>query len=412
MRKWLLAGFCLIPAAVWGQPLPDGKWDPYNRARLNALVEQVGRSNPDYSEHHPPYAVLDWDNTSIFLDVQEATITYQLTHLCFAAMPQQLDQAIRTGVPAQPFAPAFNNDAGHSVDIGALAADIGVSYSWLYHHYQGLAGKESFEEVQRSPHYSNFTVKMRYLYDAIDGTFHTPVSHPWLTYFFVGMTRDQVQALTRQAVRAELSSRIGKVIWYSPEELPGRAGVVSVTFRRGLRLVPEMQQLYAVLLRNGIEPWVCSASFVDVVEEMAGNPEFGYNLPPGRVLALELERDTEGKILAQPRAGFEQTFGSGKTLAIRRRLVSRYGYDPVLLAGDSQGDENMLVDFTGLKLGLIFNLWRSPDKLIGGLSRRAVAEHGKAGAVYLLQGRDDNNGCLWPGQGRIPLRGYESKVFP
>ncbi len=396
MRIWLWISCCLLPLAAWGQPLREGNWDPFNRRRLNELIRQVGYDNPDYDWNRPPYAVFDWDNTSIFLDVEEATITYQLSELRFGATPEQLDRAIRTGVPDQPF------DQGQR--IGPLAEDIMASYRWLYDHYLGLHGRESLEEIKKSPHYANFTTKLRYLYEALDASFHAPVSYPWLTYFFTGLTREQVHDLTREAVRAELAHEIGKETW--------TGGGCSITFRRGLRLVPEMQDLFQALRANGIEVYVCSASFVDVVEEIAGDDEFGYGVAPDHVLAMELERDSDGRIQARPREGFEQTFGPGKSRTIRRRLVAQYGHDPVLVAGDSQGDENMLVDFAGMRLGLILNLWRDQGTLIGGLCRRAAKDYGKDTALYLLQGRDDNRGVLIPGQGRIPPGGTKAEVFP
>lgn len=66
-----------MPLAAWGQPLSEDNWDPFSRERLNALIQQVGYDNPDYDRNHPPYAVFDWDNTSIFQDVEEATCTDQ-----------------------------------------------------------------------------------------------------------------------------------------------------------------------------------------------------------------------------------------------------------------------------------------------------------------------------------------------
>ncbi|GAA0181108.1 hypothetical protein SH2C18_36870 [Clostridium sediminicola] len=61
--------------------------------------------------------------------------------------------------------------------------------------------------------------------------------------------------------------------------MPEKVGVVSIDYKSGLRLLPEQQNLIKTLRDNGIEVYICSASFVDVVKTLAGNPKYGYNLP-------------------------------------------------------------------------------------------------------------------------------------
>ncbi|MBT9582891.1 haloacid dehalogenase-like hydrolase [bacterium] len=410
--KWKLLLGLALSAQLTAQPLVGGNWDDFNRAQLNQLLQEYGRSGPHYQADRPPYAVFDWDNTSIFLDVEEAAFNYQVAQLRFLATPDQLQQAIRVGVPTGAFASQFDNQAGRSISIETCATDIVESYRWLYEHYAGLNGHQSLEQVKQSPHYGNFTSKIRYLYEALDGTFGAPVSYPWITHMFTGMTRSQVAALTHEAIVAELAAPIAKITWTSPSELPGRAGVVSVTWNSGLRLVPEMQQLYGALRAQGFDVWVCSASFVDVIEEISGNSAFGYNHPTERVLAMELERDHEGRILTQTRVGYEQTHGPGKTQAIRRRLVARYGYGPILVAGDSEGDQNMMQDFPDTRKVLIVNRLRSPQSIIGQLCRQAQASYGRADAKYLLQGRDDNSGLFRPSPASLPLGAEQAKILP
>ncbi|MGM9765311.1 MAG: hypothetical protein ACI3ZO_03030, partial [Candidatus Cryptobacteroides sp.] len=54
--------------------------------------------------------------------------------------------------------------------------------------------------------------------------------------------------------------------------------------------------------------------------------------------------------------GYDQTFMDGKVACIRKLIAPRHGgKDPVLVAGDSSGDYQMLTSFEGMKLGLIFD---------------------------------------------------------
>lgn len=373
-------------------------WDKFNKSQLDKLITQYGKDSPNYDPAHPPYAVFDWDNTSIFLDIEEAILSYQVQNLVFGATPKQLEEAIRKNISNQSFDKSHNNAAGQPVDINKIAPDIIESYTWLYNNYQGLKGTKSLEEVKKSPHYSAFRAKLRYLYEAIGGTFDHATSYPWVTYLFAGMTEAQVRDVTQKAIDWQLNQPVNKVTWTSPENLPGKAGVVSISWNNGLRTVPEMKDLYQTLRANGFDVWVCSASFVDVIKEFSSNPSYGYENPANRVIAMELERNKDGQIMAQFRKGYDQTQGAGKTKNIERFLVSKYGYGPILVAGDSEGDQNMMQDFADTKLVLIINRLRSPNTDIGKFSEEAVKTYGKQNAKFLLQGRNDNTGLFVPSQ--------------
>lgn len=391
-------------------PLP-GNWDAFNREQVEALIASQGKTSAGYDPAKPPYAVFDWDNTSIFLDIEEAALIYQLENLVFGATPEQLETAIRHNIPRTPFLPAYRNSAGQPVNIDAIAPDIVASYTWLYQNYDGLKGTQPLDAVKKSPHYTAFITKTRYLYEAIGDTFDHDTAYPWVTYLFAGMTEAQVRELTVKTVRWQLGQPIQKVKWTSPTELPGRAGVVAVSWKNGLRLQPEMQALYARFRDAGWHVWVCSASFVDVIREISSNPEFGYNNPADRVLAMQLERDAQGRILPEYRHGYDQTQGPGKTKNIQRFLVTRYGYGPAFVAGDSEGDQNMMADFTDTKKVLIVNRLRDPKTPIGQFSALAAQNYGKADTRYLLQGRDDNTGQWLPSQKHIPLGASQGLIL-
>lgn len=373
-------------------------WDKFNQSQLDQMITKYGKDSPNYDPAHPPYAVFDWDNTSIFLDIGEAILSYQAQNLAFGATPKQLDDAIRKNISNKKFAAAYNNAAGEPVNIDKIAPDIIASYTWLYHNYAGLKGTKSLEEVKKSPHYGAFIAKIRYLYEAIGDTFDHATSYPWVTYLFAGMTAAQVRDVTQKTIDWQLNQPVDKVTWVTPSSMPGKAGVVSITWNNGLRIVPEMKDLYQTLRTNGFDIWVCSASFVDMIKEFSSNPNYGYNNPDHRVIAMELERSKEGRIMAQFRQGYDQTQGVGKTKNIERFLVSKYGYGPILVAGDSEGDQNMMQDFADTKLVLIINRLRSPSTDIGKFSQEAVKTYGKQNAKFLLQGRNDNTGLFVPSQ--------------
>uniref|UniRef100_UPI000D38F368 HAD family hydrolase n=1 Tax=unclassified Variovorax TaxID=663243 RepID=UPI000D38F368 len=391
--------------------LAAGHWDAFNRTQIEGLIASQGKGSAGYDATRPPYVVFDWDNTSVFLDIEEASLIYQLENLAFGATPAQLEVALRKNIPTRDFLPAYNNAAGQPVNIDRVVPDIVASYSWLYANYKGLKGEQSLAVVAMSPHYGAFITKVRYLYEAIGDTFDHDTAYPWVTYLFAGMTEAQVRKLTADTVAWQLKEPVAKVRWTSPAALPGRAGVVSVSWKNGLRLQPEMQDLYAAFRNAGFDVWVCSASFVDVIREISSNPAFGYNNPPERVLAMELERDARGVIQPEFRRGYDQTQGPGKTKNIRRFLVAKYGYGPSFVAGDSEGDQNMMADFADTKKVLIVNRLRDPKTDIGRFSALAVQNHGKADTRYLLQGRDDNTGAWVASQLHTPLGAAQGKAL-
>jgi phosphoserine phosphatase len=385
-----------------------GNWDSFNRSRLNSLIADYGKGSKDYNPQKPPYAVFDWDNTCIFLDVEEATLAYQLENLRFAATPEELDCAVRMNIdPAASF--SVTGKDGQNVSIDMIAKDITGSYTWLYENYKGLGGggSASLAEVQKNPNYRNFITKVRFTYDAISETFSEDIAYPWVLYLFTGMTEQQVRALTADAIHWQLQQPVSTVTWTSPDaaELPGqKAGQIQVTWKNGLRLLPEMQNLHATLREAGFEVYICSASFIDVVKEIGTNPDFGYNEDESHIFAMQLERDSDGCIQPAMRAGYAQTQGAGKTETIKRFLAGSdgtYGYDPLLVAGDSTGDQNMLSDFPGMKVGLIINRLKGKGQILGKLSAEAVSSYGSKDARYLLQGRNDNAGSFTPDQMHI-----------
>jgi phosphoserine phosphatase len=390
--------------------LADRNWDSFNKAQLEKLLNTYGKNSASYNPAKPPYAVFDWDNTMVFLDIEEAVFIYQLENLRYSMTPAQMDKALRVEVPKTNFVKDYNNANGQPVNIDLVVPDAVESYTWLYNNYMGLKGTKSLEEVKKSPHYMNFITKARYLYDAIGDTFDVAVAYPWVLYQFTGMSEQQVRQMVNETVDWQLKQPIEKVKWTSPKSIPGKAGVVSVSWKNGLRLVPEMQDLFKAFREAGVDIWICTASFDMVVKEISSNPKHGYYGMADRVIGMELERDANGIIQTEFRRGYDQTQGKGKTKAINRFIVPKYGYGPIFIAGDSEGDMNMMQDFDDIKMVLIINRLKGKD--IAKMSQLAVETYGKPDAKFLLQGRNDNTGEFVKSQAHFKLGAKEGLVLP
>ncbi|KZE80775.1 phosphoserine phosphatase [Paenibacillus elgii] len=397
------------PAPSPSQQLALLHWAPANHKAIQALIDDYGVRSKSYNKDKRPYAVFDWDNTSAFNDVEETLLTYQLTNLQCKMTPEQFVSAIKKNIPKDNFKKEFNNKAGKPVQIDLISEDLGADYKYLYENYKGFKGTKSLEEIKATPQYQDFVAKARYLYEAIGGTFSPDVSYPWVTYLFSGMTEKEVRQLAGASIDYNLQDAIGEKTLTSPGELPGQAGVVEVKIKTGLRAFAEQQNLYKTFMDNGIDVYICSASFVDVVKEFASNPKYGYSLPEDHVLAMELERDAAGVIQPEYRKGYDQTQGKGKTKTIERFLVSKYGHGPLFVAGDSDGDTAMLTDFKDMRLGLIVNRLKGGE--LGELSKTAANGIGTGNAKYLLQGRDDNTGAFRNSEKSVSLGSSEEKLL-
>ena len=387
------------------QGLQQGKWDSFNKQRIDAMIEKA-----KLSPAHTYYAVFDFDNTTAFLDIEEAAMIYQLENMLFAMTPDELKSVIFKDIPNTDFASDFNNRDGQRVNIDKVGADIIESYQWLYDNYDNFKGNKPLSEIKKSPHYQNFITKMRYLYAAIGGTFDHAVSYPWVTYLFMNMTPEQVADITAKTIEWQKSQQVNEVVWESPASLPGKAGVVEIDWHNGFRLVPEMQDLYELLQRSGIDVYVISASNLEVIQSIAKQPP--YSIPESQIFAMHLQRTQDNKLTSSLDPFYPQTQGKGKTETIRKFIQDKYnGRGPLFVAGDSEGDQNMMSDFPDTEVVLIINRLRSPNTIIGQLSKQAVNEYGQKDAKVLLQGRNDNTGVFVPSQLSTPLGAKEGRAL-
>ena len=388
--------------------LSEGKWAPDTRARLQKLIDDNGIKNADYDSNKKPYAVFDWDQTCIFNDTQESMFRYMIDNLEFKATPEEFAVLIRKNIPKNNFSTSYNNQKGERVNIDKIGADLDLDYKFLYDNY--INGKAmTLEDVKQTDEFKDFQAKYAYLYEAIGGTFSADISYPWVLYSFTGMTPQEVADLAEKANDYALKRDISTYTLSSPESRKGTAGVISLDgYKDGLRIEPEIADLMAVLMANGIDVYICSASHQNVVEVFASLPKYTYNVPKENVLGMRTKVEN-GKFISEYEDNWPQTQQRGKTEAIESVLVSKYGYGPILVCGDSQGDYYMATDFPETQLTLIINRLRTDD--FGKLSIDALKQKGQENARYVMQGRDENKGEFRPDEATIKMGTEEAKLL-
>ena len=83
--------------------LDAGKWAPVSQQRLQAVIDELGSASRKYNPNKRPYAVFDWDNTSIMNDTEEALFMYQIIFSAesFASDPELPKKTLDIGAGAR-----------------------------------------------------------------------------------------------------------------------------------------------------------------------------------------------------------------------------------------------------------------------------------------------------------------------
>ena len=393
------AGVTLASSAAAKNPemkpvmLDNAKWAPRNHDLVAALIAKHGITSKTYSAKRKPYAVFDWDNTSIMNDCEEALLMYQINNLAFKLTPAEFSAIIRQNVPKGNFAPDYKNAAGTSVDLDSLCADLDSDYAFLHANYKGMSGSMSLAQIVETAEFQDFRAKLYFMYEAVNDTHGVNVGYPWVIYFFANMKVSEVSQLAEASNDANLGMGLSKVKYTSPASLPGKAGVVTTAHFHGIRLCTEIATLMDTFRQNGFDVYVSTASLEDVVAVFASNPKYGYHVPRENVLGLRLEKDGDVFKNAYLK-DWPLNWGPGKSTVIKRELVAKKGYGPVFVAGDSDGDYDMLRDFQETELGLIVNRLKKGN--IGALSKLAADSIKEAHPRFALQGRQESTGNWLP----------------
>ena len=414
--------------------LTHDDWSTDVKAALNDLMSTYGKYGTAPAKK--PYAVFDFDNTCSIFDVEEQLAVYQLQVMAFAVSPDEMDEVLISGLLD------IDRDLDdYGYGKGSLKdwiADISDAYTVLWTAYgpftAGGVSKDTRDKLKNDPQWQEFSTKMRALYSLVYDAQSSNVAYPWVTWWFTGMTEDEIYNLAMACYAEYKDVDTSVVTWTSPESIRSRTGVVSYTWTSGIQVTDNIKELWSALNKNGIDVWVCSASCTAAIR--AAIDTFGMHDFCTGMLAMTNKTDESGRYLAEfdaengcgyyadkggkwtrmERPTLAQTQGAGKVTAIANAIAPEYdGHGPIAGFMDSTGDFNFCTEFKSLRVVVCFN--RANRKVTdgGGLiaelamyQKDALAYDLKKAntsgdTFYVLQGRDEN--------GRRSLRNSNSSIL-
>jgi len=328
-------------------------WSARNHKALNELLAGVRPGE---------IAIFDWDNTCIFGDIGEALLrrlTFDLAlamdaRTMAATVPDAIHGVSHVLIQGEPF------------PLKKIKAAVFTAYKRLKE--TATRGRNQVDKDFRI-----FTSGLLALNRALEETpgIGCEFAYPWVNLLLQGMPLSEFDRLAGSVIGDELHDPLGRRVISDP------LGRWRYAWTGGLRLYPEMRDLAACWRERGGEVVVSSASNRQLVEKMIAMTFF----PCREVIGMELKiaGDRFGRALAP---GLRPNLGQGKVANIRKRLES----EPVLVAGDSSNDYEMLVAFPGTRLRLVID--RRAAGKIGLLTRRARDEE----SGFLAQGIDPRRG--------------------
>ena len=356
-------------------------WEDRNFQAINKLIEKHGKDSKTYNKNHKPFAVFDRDNTSIIGDVEEALLYYMVTKVTFKMDPDEFYDLIRKNVDKKDYDSRFNNIYNQRVNIDLISEDIKIAYEKLYQNLDIFEGEMSLDEVKETDYYKEFVTKMLYRYRASAYDKNAEDPYCWMSFLLKNYKSEEVYSLCKRAFALMKKGKIREEELISPD-IKSKAGRVSIKYFVGIRVLDEMVDLYKSLEENGIDCYIVSASFIDIVRAFATDKDNDYRMDKKKVLGLRLMKDDEGRILPKFDRNFPITIREGKVQTINKLIKNDRNYGPIMVGGDSDGDYNMLTGFDETEIALIIN--RKNSGSIDSLRKKAI----QGSSRFYLQGRN------------------------
>ena len=339
-------------------PLQRLNWNQRNYVTLNNLLAGVQPGE---------LAVFDWDNTCIFGDIGEALLRRLTFDLAFALNARAMAATV----------PDSLNGIDH-VLIKGMPYPLKKMKDAVFAAYERLQYEApATDRVRGNANYQVFTTGLLALNHGLEDTpgIGCEFAYPWVNLLLQGLSLAEFDLLAEKVIEEELISPLSSHLLSDPLRR------WRYEWTNGIRLYQEMKDLAAAWQDRGGAVVVSTASNRQLVEKMIAMTGFPCRSVIGMGLAVAGDRFSHA---LEP--GLRPNLGAGKVANIRSLLEG----EPVLVAGDSSNDFEMLSSFTSTRMRLIIN--RQAGGRIDLLCGRALA--GENG--YLAQEINPRQGEFRP----------------
>lgn len=199
--------------------LMPGNWNEEVWSRLSTVIAEEGSVSDGYSKDCRPYAVFDFDNTSIINDCEISLMHYMIENMSFRVNPDDMFSTITTCIPD------IDKPVIGDITVRMLAEDITSDYRELY--------GRPVEEVSDSDPYKDFRTKLSALYFVTEDCYEYKVCCEWILKLFEGMSYSEVSELAKASFDYySAMDGVTQVVWDSPEM--GQCGSISKSHYEGI----------------------------------------------------------------------------------------------------------------------------------------------------------------------------------
>jgi phosphoserine phosphatase len=343
--------------------LERGNWSERNVKELRRLLAGVRPGD---------IAVFDWDNTCAFNDIGEAL----LRRLAFGLEFRAAAAALAATLPDRVNGVARLSLAGRRVALARVRDEVFSALDRLQRR------PVSGDDGRCRNDFRVFTSGLLALNRALEETpgIGCAFAYPWVNTLLQGFSPAELERVAAQVAEREEHAELRRRAVIHP------GGRWRYDWLDGVRPYPEMRGLAACWQARGGEVVISTASNRRLVERAIAIAGF----PCSRVIGMELALEN-GRFANRIPPGMAPNLGAGKVANIRRLLAM----EPILVAGDSSNDYEMLTAFPATRLRLVI------DHRAKGRVRELVRRARAGAAGFLAQAVDTRRGgfCA-PGGGQ------------
>lgn len=273
--------------------LAPGRWRPEAAEALENVLNDYGEGTADYDPGDPPAVVISWDDVAVTNRIGDAIFYKLVTDAEFK----------------------FNDDFWELIPLHFGRLKIKAGYNEFHSRPRSVWEKNAFYRMYRKEFF-----RCR---RSVCGEYGGKDCALWTARLLKGFTENELRLYVRDVMDAELKRPVGIEKIGTAREDPD-----PVEIPVGLRLIPEMSDLFAKLKEKGFDVWVFGSSNQWAVEEMA----LEYGVHRSRSVGLRT-KVVNGQLSSIPLLPI--TVGPGKAEAAAMFI----GRAPVLIIGGPDDDE-------------------------------------------------------------------------